>query len=69
MDHSVTNWSRITLIAAPLVVLQLILVLIALLDLRRRKNIRGPKWIWVLLILFSGLVGPIAYLVIGRRDD
>ena len=40
----------------------------ALLDLARRpaREVRGPKWAWV-LACFVQPVGPIAYLAAGRR--
>lgn len=53
----------------PLVIIQLILLSVALLDLRRRESTRGPKWAWVLIILFVNLIGPIVYFVLGRQDE
>jgi drug/metabolite transporter (DMT)-like permease len=52
----------------PLVILQLILLIVALLDLAKRERTRGPKWLWVILIILGELVGPILYFVIGRED-
>lgn len=53
----------------PLVIIQLGLVVIALWDLIKRQETRGPKWIWVLVILFVNFIGPIVYLVVGRQDE
>lgn len=53
----------------PVVLVELVLVLIALLDLARRHKIRGPKWAWLLAILFIQLIGPIVYLVLGREEE
>lgn len=52
----------------PLVLLQLLLVVIALLDLVRREKTRGPKWLWALVILFINFIGPIIYLLFGREE-
>ncbi|NLS78644.1 MAG: PLDc_N domain-containing protein [Chloroflexi bacterium] len=52
----------------PIVVLQLILMVVALLDLVRRERTRGPKWMWALIIVAGELLGPIAYLVFGREE-
>lgn len=52
----------------PILVLQLILIVVALLDLSRRAVTRGPKWVWVLVILFVNLLGPIIYFVFGREE-
>ncbi|MEO3945011.1 PLD nuclease N-terminal domain-containing protein [Gorillibacterium sp. CAU 1737] len=55
----------------PLVVLQLILMIIAGLDLLRQDKGRicGPKWAWALVIVFGELIGPVVYFVAGRRND
>lgn len=53
---------------APLIVIQLILVVIALISLARADNVRGPKWMWVLIIIFGELLGSIVYFVVGKRD-
>lgn len=53
----------------PLVILQLILMIAALIDLARREQTRGPKWVWVLVIVFVNLIGPIIYFVAGRQEE
>ena len=54
---------------APLIIVQFILMLVALIDCLRHNNTRGPQWIWVLVILFGSLFGPIIYFLFGRRND
>jgi hypothetical protein len=44
------------------------LIIFALTDLVRREQTRGPKWVWVLVILFVNLIGPIIYLLLGRDE-
>jgi hypothetical protein len=41
----------------------------ALIDVARREKLRGPKWLWVLVILFVNIIGPIIYFVAGRQDE
>lgn len=53
----------------PILIIQLVLVVAALLDLSRRGATRGPKWVWVLVILFVNLIGPVVYFAIGREDE
>jgi Phospholipase_D-nuclease N-terminal len=53
----------------PVLILQLALMIAALVDLIRREQTRGPKWVWVLVILFVNFIGPIIYFVAGRRDE
>ena len=53
---------------APLILLQLALMVVALIDLARRERTKGPKWVWVLVILFVNMIGPIVYFIVGRED-
>lgn len=54
---------------APLLIIQLILLLVALVDLIRREKVNYlPKWAWLIIILFISMIGPIAYLIIGREE-
>jgi hypothetical protein len=51
-----------------LIVAQTALLLYALVDLARRKEVNGGrKWVWLLIILLMNLVGPIIYLAVGRN--
>ena len=52
----------------PIVLIQLALIVFALADLLRRENTRGPKWVWVLVILFVNMIGPIIYFLLGRDE-
>ncbi len=52
----------------PIILLQLGLMIFALIDLVRREKTRGPKWLWVLIIIFGQLLGPIIYFLVGRQE-
>jgi hypothetical protein len=52
----------------PILLIQLGLVIAALLDLFKREKTRGPKWLWLIIILFVNLIGPIIYFLAGRED-
>ena len=53
----------------PLVLIQLTLMIVALVDIARRPKTRGPKWIWVLVVIFINFIGPIVYFVLGREEE
>jgi hypothetical protein len=53
----------------PVLVIQLGLMIAALVDLVRREQTRGPKWVWVLVILLINFIGPIIYFVAGRKEE
>jgi hypothetical protein len=65
------EWIQANLaLVLPLIFLQLVLIIAALVDLSRREKVRwGNKWIWVLVILFINTIGPIIYFLIGREDE
>lgn len=55
---------------APLVIIELILLAVALIDLIRREQVRYiPKWAWALIIVLINFIGPIIYLIIGREES
>jgi len=54
----------------PLVVIQLGLIIAALYDLEKEeRHVRGgSKLVWVLIIVFVNVIGPIVYFTAGRED-
>ncbi len=52
----------------PILVIELALAVFCLVDLARRQRTRGPKLMWVFIILFIQILGPIVYLIIGREE-
>jgi len=58
----------ILLLAIPIVLIQLGLQIYALVDLARQPKVRGPKWVWVIIIILGELIGAIVYLVFGRKE-
>jgi hypothetical protein len=61
---------QIVALLVPLVLIQLGLMIAALFDLEKEdRRVRGGnKLIWVLIVVFLNVVGPIAYFVAGRED-
>lgn len=56
-------------VIAPLIVVQFILMIIALVDLRKIHATNGPKILWVFLIIFTSYLGSIAYFIVGRKQS
>ncbi|MGW8225598.1 MAG: PLD nuclease N-terminal domain-containing protein [Anaerolineales bacterium] len=53
----------------PLLVIELTLLIIALVDLIRREQVKYlPKWAWAVIIVLLNFIGPIAYLLLGREE-
>ena len=51
-------------------VIQIALLVWALIDIMRRKDseVSGEKrWVWILVVLFVNMIGPIIYFLVGRK--
>jgi hypothetical protein len=53
----------------PIFIIQVVLMVAALLDLRKQTTTRGPRWLWWVVIPFVNIIGPILYFAIGRKED
>ncbi|MCG7343772.1 PLD nuclease N-terminal domain-containing protein [Sporosarcina sp. ACRSL] len=53
----------------PILVLQMILMVVALVDVIRHQRTNGPFIMWIFIILLGNLVGSILYFIFGRRQD
>lgn len=52
----------------PIIILQLGLMIAALIDVIKREKTKGPKWMWILIIVLVNLFGPIVYFIAGRDE-
>lgn len=59
------NWALI----APIIVIQVILQIVALIDLKKVYATNGPKILWVIIILFGSMLGAIVYFIAGRKHS
>ncbi len=54
----------------PVIILQLTLMFTALIHILRHKTYKvGNRTLWILVVLFINIFGPIAYFVFGRGDE
>lgn len=60
---------KLLILIAPLIALQLLLMIIALVVCARSQEVNGPKLMWVLIILFGNLIGTVMFFVFGRRSS
>jgi hypothetical protein len=52
----------------PLLVVEMVLLVVAIIDLDRRQYVTGNnKLFWVLIIVIIGIIGPVIYFVFGRQ--
>lgn len=54
----------------PLLLIQGVLVVVSLFDwIKQEDQIRGNRWIWLPVIIFIHIIGPVLYFIFGRRKD
>lgn len=54
----------------PVIIIQMILIVYALIVLKNTQKVRGDsKLLWVLIIIFFNLIGPIVFLIYGRVEN
>jgi hypothetical protein len=62
------NYSKYLMLLIPIAILQLVLMVVALIDIARREQTNGPKWIWVLVVVFGEILGSVIYFIFGRKE-
>ncbi|GIO27860.1 PLDc N-terminal domain-containing protein [Ornithinibacillus bavariensis] len=58
------NWALL----APLLIIEFLLLIVAIVDLIKVKETNGPKWMWALIIIVISIIGPVLYFIFGRRQ-
>ena len=53
----------------PILIIQFVLIGVALLDLAKGTETNGPRWMWVIVIIFLNMLGPILYFLVGRKES
>lgn len=63
------DWSKIIPLLIPILIIQIGLQIYALIDLYRQEQVRGPKLLWVFIILLGEILGPIVYFMVARKEE
>ncbi len=69
--NSLSQTKDIIVLLIPLILVQLALQIAALVNLLKRDNAQirwNNKLIWILIIIFGEVIGPILYFVLGRVE-
>ena len=54
----------------PVIILEFVLAITALIYVIKHPNYRfGNKFIWILVVLFIQIIGPIFYFIFGRGEE
>jgi len=63
------DFTKLIPLLIPILLVQIALLVAAIVDLIRQPKTRGPKWVWVLVIVFVNIFGPIIYFIFGRQEE
>ncbi|QXE01793.1 PLDc N-terminal domain-containing protein [Terribacillus sp. DMT04] len=53
----------------PVLIVQFILLVTALMSCIRAEHTLGPKWLWIIIIVCVSIIGPVLFFVAGKRRD
>lgn len=54
----------------PVIIAELVLGITALIHVLKHPNYRfGNKTMWILIVLFVSMIGPLVYFIAGRGED
>lgn len=53
----------------PLLIIEYGLMIFALVQAARNEVAYLPKWAWILIIVFFGIIGPIVFLIVGKKKE
>lgn len=53
----------------PVIIIELGLLIFAIIQVVKNNVAYLPKWAWILIILFVNIIGPIVFLIIGRKKE
>ena len=62
------DWLQLLPLIIPILSLNVLLIGIALLDWYKRKNQMVLPYMWLFIIVSMQMIGPIMYLMVGRRN-
>ena len=68
MDINSLDMSKLIPLLIPIILLQFGMQIWAVIDLIRRPATKGPKWIWIVVILALEIFGPVIYFLFGREE-
>ena len=67
--NSDINLAQLLPLLIPVAILEIGLLVWALLDLIRRKHVKGNKIVWIIVIVLINVIGPIVYFLFGRGEE
>ncbi len=69
IDLALTGILQFLPLLIPIIIIQYGLMIFALVQLFKNEAAYLPKWGWALIIIFINIIGPVAFLIAGKKKD
>lgn len=67
IDLALTEVLKFLPLFIPIIIIQYGLMIFALVQLFKNEAAYLPKWGWALIIIFINIIGPVVFLIVGRK--
>jgi len=67
IDLALTGILQFLPLLIPIIIIQYGLMIFALVQLFKNEAAYLPKWGWALIIIFINIIGPVAFLIAGKK--
>jgi hypothetical protein len=61
--------SQMLLLLSPVILIQLGLAVFCIVKILKEGVANLNRWVWAAIVIFGNLIGPIIFLMVGRRRD
>jgi hypothetical protein len=69
INFIITEIFRLLPFFIPLIIIEYGLIIFALVQLFRNEAAYLPKWGWALIIIFINIIGPVVFLIVGKKKE
>ncbi|MBA7560113.1 hypothetical protein ES708_01734 [subsurface metagenome] len=69
INFIITEILRLLPFFIPIIIIQYGLMIFALVQLFKNEAAYLPKWGWALIIIFINIIGPVVFLIVGKKKE
>ena len=70
MDANVSQIVKMLPFLVPILILEVVLLVVAILDIVKRQKVTGGnKVLWIVVVVIFQIIGPIVYFIFGRKES
>jgi hypothetical protein len=69
INFIITEILRLLPFFIPLIIIEYGLMIYAIVQLARNEAAYLPKWGWALIIIFINIIGPVVFLIVGKKKE